>query len=82
MISSHVKSLVIIFVLLLFIGVTTVGCKTRSDGMININSMPGHTFQKYRNYINYDNKKGNSSHTDSSDSFGPQDVSFDFKDLK
>lgn len=88
MVSSSVRSFVIVFSLLLVIGFISVGCKPKGgQGMVNTNSMPGHTFQKYRRYINYDAKPDKSTIVKSTNNnpdanFGPRDISFDFKDLK
>lgn len=87
MTSVKVKTLAVVFALLLFTGIATSGCKEkpREKGWVNTDSMPGKTFTKYHN----NNKRSNSkivylgsNSSSSSSNFGPNEVSFDFKDLK
>lgn len=86
MTSAKVKTLAVVFALLLFTGMATSGCKEkpREKGWVNTDSMPGKTFSKYHNN-NRSNSKivylGSNS-SSSGSSFGPNEVSFDFKDLK
>lgn len=82
MISSKVKSLVIVFALFLIAGVITVGCKQKTENnWVNTNSLPGHAFNKsaakHSSTIVYlgDDDAPNVN-------FGPKDISFKFKDLK
>lgn len=87
MLSSKVKSLVFVFVLLLAIGTVTVGCGQKTKNTwINTSSLPGTTYQKY----SHNDEKSNNSTVVylGSDknapnvNFGPQDVNFDFRNLK
>ena len=86
MISPKVKTLVIVFALLVSTSIIAVGCKQRprSDGLMNTANLPGHRFtagshKKRKNpnivYLGADRPS-------SSDSFGPRDVSFDFQALR
>ncbi|HNW25518.1 MAG TPA: hypothetical protein PLG15_05510 [Candidatus Gastranaerophilaceae bacterium] len=87
MISSKVKVLVIISALLLSVGLMSVGCKSAAQkGWVNTDSMPGHTFSKHKNKNNQNTQIVylGASEKDSSTAvdFGPQDVSFEFSNLK
>jgi hypothetical protein len=82
MISSKVKALIIVSVLLLFTGFFAVGCKGKAqDGWVNTNSMPGQTFKSHRKA----EKKRNprivylGANDSASTSFGPSDVRFDIE---
>lgn len=82
---SKVKSLTIVFALLLLVGMITVGCGKQKpkNAWVNTNTLPGHTFaqnaQKSQSsgvvYLGSDNKS-------SYNGFGPRDPSFEFKDLR
>lgn len=82
--SSKVKAAVVVFSLLLFTSVVTVGCKDKAkDAWVNTNSMPGNTFASHT--VSNAPKTtpgivylGQSSPTNSP-RFGP---SFEFKNLK
>lgn len=82
--SSKVKAVVVVFSLLLFTGVVTVGCKDKAkDAWVNTSSMPGNTFASHT--VSNAPKKtpgivylGQSSPS-KSPNFGP---SFEFKNLK
>ncbi len=87
MLSSKLKSLVVVFVLLVFTGFVTVGCKQKAENkLVNTSSMPGQTFSKHS--LN-SQKTGNSGiiylgsgYDTPKANFGPRDVSFDFKSLR
>lgn len=87
--SPKIKTFVIIFVLFLFVGIITTGCKKASgNNWVNTDSMPGRTFSDHASTPS-DNKSNNStilymgSDKDSPNvNFGPKDVSFDFRDLR
>ena len=87
MVSSKIKTIVIVSVLLLFVGFVAVGCKPkpRAAAWVNTGSMPGNTFTQY---VKHDIKKGTSEVIHLSDSsnsdtnFGPRDVSFEFQELR
>lgn len=82
--SFNTKNAVIVFALILCLGFITVGCKQKTkDAWVNTNSMPGQTFRSTVNpksnsstivYLGSDKNEPNVS-------FGPKDVSFDFRDL-
>ena len=91
MISSKTKPIVIVFALLLFTGVTTVGCGQKAKGTwVNTNSLPGNTFVQHNGssakrsnaivYLGSDSSRSPSASSDSN--FGPKDVNFDFKSLR
>lgn len=88
MIFMKVKTLVVVFALLLGTGVTTVGCgqKAKETAWVNTNSLPGTAYQKY---LPKDQKNNNttvvylgSDKNAPNVNFGPKDVSFNFRDLK
>jgi len=86
-----IKTLVIVAVLFLSVGLITVGCKKKSAAAwVNTASMPGNTFSQHSNsaknrsssnvvYLGSDN---DSSSNSSGSNFGPRDVNFEFKNLK
>ena len=86
MISAKVKTLVIVFALLLFSSIITVGCKKKSDyGLMNTSSLPGkaftsHTKSKARHNPNI--VYLGSETPSSSGDFGPRDVNFEFQALR
>jgi hypothetical protein len=83
--ASVLKIVVVVFVLLLLTGFVVAGCKQKAkSSWVNTNSMPGQTFVKHDNnvpnspavvYLGDDKSKQNVN-------FGPQDMSFDFENLK
>lgn len=89
MVSSRLKSLAVVFMLVLVVGLITVGCKKETKNTwVNTSSLPGQTFSQHNQsnanrsnssivYLGSDSK-GRSSY----DSFGPQDPSFEFRSLK
>lgn len=89
MISTKVKALTIVFVLLMAAGFLTVGCgkKPEKQGWVNTASMPGHAFS---NYTANNTKKsypgivyiGNETSSSPNIKFGPRDVSFEMRNLK
>lgn len=87
MVSSKTKALVYLFAVVLFVGIATVGCKSKpKSDWVNTASMPGHAFDK--NYSDLSNaKNARSSMVYLGDpnapnvQFGPKDVSFNFRDL-
>lgn len=86
MISSKVKILVSISALL-FIGLIVIGCKSGAQkGWVNTDSMPGHSFSKYKNKNNQKTQVVylGSFENDSSTAveFGPKDVNFEFSALR
>jgi len=90
MISIKKTSLFIVFALLLFTSIFTVGCgKKHADGWVNTQSMPGNTFSNHASTSTSSAKTQSSKviylgsdERSSSSNFGPRDVSFDFKTLK
>ena len=89
MISPKLKTLVIVFALLISTSIIAVGCKQRprSDGLMNTSTLPG------KRFIANTHKKSNARQNpnivylgadrpSSSDNFGPRDVSFDFQALR
>lgn len=84
---TKVKTIVIVFALLLFTGVISAGCKPKiKNSWVNTNSMPGNTFRSHiKNSAKHNNSTivylGQDKESQNGD-FGPQDVSFKFKDLK
>ncbi len=87
MISSKVKALAVVFVLLVLTGTVTVGCSQKAKyAWVNTSSLPGTAYQQYLPK----NTKNNSSTVvylgsdkDSPNvNFGPRDVNFDFRTLK
>lgn len=86
---SKVKAISVVFALLLFVGLFTVGCtKKPKNAWVNTASLPGQTFSK--NNVTANNSgiidlssNGSSSGVRSdSNGFGPGDVSFEFRDLR
>lgn len=80
---SHLKVVVVVFVLFLLTGFVTVGCKKKvKNAWVNTKSMPGSTF-KHNNAGNADSRVVYlGSDKDSPNvNFGPSDVSFEFRDL-
>lgn len=89
MFSSKMKALVIVSALLLTTALVTVGCRSKvKGGMVNTDSLPGHRYSKYVNKGTAANHSKTtvvylgSEDSSSNANFGPQDVSFEFKDLK
>jgi hypothetical protein len=89
MISSKVKTLVIVFALLALTSIITVGCKqrSRSSGLMNTDSLPGKSFVKGVHKKNNARRNSNivylgSEGSSHSDGFGPGDVSFEFQALR
>ncbi|MDD3436750.1 MAG: hypothetical protein PHC64_06345 [Candidatus Gastranaerophilales bacterium] len=84
--SAKVKSLVSVFALMLFVGLIAIGCKQEvKQGWVNTSSMPGQTFRKHSNSAKQPNSTIvylDSSKENANSNFGPQDVSFEFRDLK
>lgn len=88
MISSKTKTIIIVFALLLFTGIATVGCGQKpKTAWVNTSSMPGNTFVNHRRSGNA--KKANStivylgsSSSSSKTNFGPGEVNFEFQSLK
>lgn len=88
MISSKVKTLFIVFLLFLLVGIITVGCKKEvKNAWVNTNSLPGKTFSSYT--VKTEDKRDSSTvvylgsdRNSPNVQFGPRDVSFDFRDLK
>lgn len=82
------RAFVIIFALLISVLFITVGCKKKSSGWVNTQSMPGNTFVQHsaqngsNHAIVYLGSDEDSSGRSSNGHFGPKDVSFEFKDLK
>lgn len=82
--SSKVKA-VVVFSLLLFTSVVTVGCKDKAkDGWVNTNSLPGKTFTNDNVVSNAPKRVPGivylgQSNSSKSPRFGP---SFEFKNLK
>lgn len=87
--STKIKTLIIVSVLLLAVGITAVGCKKKpANAWVNTSSMPGNTFANHTNtasknkstvvYLGSDDTPGRASSGD----FGPKDVSFEFKNLR
>ena len=88
MVSVKKISIAVVFGILLVVGFATVGCgKKPESAWVNTQSMPGKTFSKYAKKET-PRKSSNqviylgSSEDSTSSSFGPRDVSFDFKDLR
>lgn len=88
MTSTAHKTSVIVFAILIFTSIITVGCKARQDDdLVNTKQLPGKKFSKY---LPTENKKntsrvvylGTDENSRSSSSFGPRDVNFDFYTLK
>jgi len=88
MISSKTKTIVIVFALLLFTGIATVGCGQKpKTAWVNTNSMPGNTFVKHRQSSNAAKATSTivylgSSSSKSKANFGPGEVNFEFQSLK
>jgi len=88
MISTKVKTLVIVFALLFSICIITVGCKKKSGpGLMNTDSLPGHAVTKYANLKNNRNNNSNivylgAENASSDPNFGPRDVNFEFNALR
>ena len=86
MITSTPKLTVILIALILSISVVTVGCgKKKQAEWVNTASMPGHALDS----VNLSNSQNNMSGTvylgepnTPNVQFGPQDVSFSFRDLR
>lgn len=88
MISAKVKTFIFVFVLFLFVGIISVGCKKKTDpAWVNTNSLPGNTFTQYTNNNNVRPHSSaivylGSNNSDADVKFGPKDISFEFKSLK
>ena len=85
--SNKVKAITIVFVLLFAVSFVAVGCKQKPKSTwVNTNSMPGNTFANHNNKGERSNSAivylGNEKKNTSSDGFGPNDVSFEFQNLK
>ena len=79
MISTKLKALVVVFVLLLFTSIITVGCKQKAnDGLIVRTSQSEKAQKKHYPNIVYLGSDGNTS----GGNFGPKDVSFEFQTLR
>jgi hypothetical protein len=81
--ASSVKTVAIVFVLLFVTGFVMAGCKQKAKSTwVNTSSMPGQTFVEHNNaqqahavvYLGQEKQQGNQ--------FGPQDVNFDFQNLR
>lgn len=89
MISSKVKTLVIVFALLVVTSIVAVGCKQRpaSGGLMNTESLPGKTLTVGASKKNTARRNTNivylgSESNSQRDGFGPRDVSFEFQALR
>lgn len=89
MISTKVKALTIVFVLLMVAGFLAVGCKQKPEkqGWVNTASMPGHALANYQ--ANNAKKSypgivyiGNETSSSPNIKFGPKEVNFDMRNLK
>lgn len=80
---SHLKVVVVVFVLFLLTGFVTVGCKKKAQSAwVNTGSLPGSTFKHNSNQKNDSRVVYLGSDKDSANvNFGPNDVSFEFRDL-
>lgn len=85
--ASRVKTLVVMSVLFLLIGLVSSGCGSKQEtAWVNTKSMPGQTFTQHSanqtpapSTIVY---LGQDKTPQRGPNFGPRDVSFDFEDLK
>lgn len=87
---KQIKALVLVLILLLTVGVISVGCtsgkKPENAAWVNTESLPGNTFKpKYQADASRSSKiiylGSEYDHPDNS-GFGPKDVSFELRDLK
>jgi len=89
MFSSKFRTFTVIFALLVFTGLSTVGCGQKTavkQGWVNTASLPGQTFT---NHSDSNAKKTNpaiisfdTGRSSARQNFGPRDVSFELQDLK
>lgn len=80
---SHLKVVVVVFLLFIITGFITVGCKQKAqNAWVNTSTLPGSTFKHNGNQRNDSRVVYLGSEKDSSGAnFGPSDVSFEFRDL-
>lgn len=88
MVSAKTKTFIMVFVLLLTLGIVSVGCKHQPDRrLMNTSTLPGHTYKDMDKKVKNQNSNSNIVYlgTESSQSdfaFGPNDVSFEFSALR
>lgn len=83
MISSKVKSIVIVFALFLITGIITAGCRQKAENSwVNTDSLPGHA-HRGKNAAKPDPTVVYLGDEDGPNvQFGPRDISFKFRDLR
>lgn len=90
--TSKVKALIIVSVLLFATGLIAVGCKPKAkQGWVNTSTLPGQGAKRYSSRVvaQSTSQPSNSSviylgqeSRPSNSSFGPGEISFEFKDLR